>query len=57
MMAPNEKMEASGHQKIGRLKLRWSDVILKDMNEKGVQEEETQDRRSWRMETRCTDLN
>ena len=27
-----------GHRKIGRSKLRWSDVIRKYMKEKGVQE-------------------
>ena len=29
-----------GHLKIGRPKLRWSDVIRKDMKEKGVNIEE-----------------
>ena len=45
------KMEVDGHQKIGRLKLRWSDVIRKDMKEKQVKIEETQDRRTWRLKT------
>ena len=30
------KMEVGGHRKIGRPKLRWSDVIRKHMKEKGV---------------------
>ena len=47
----NEKMEVSGHRKIGRPKLRWSDVRRKHMREKGVQREEAQDRRTWRMKT------
>ena len=46
------KMEVGGHRKIGRPKLRWSDVIRKDMKEKGIQREEAQDRRLWRMKTR-----
>ena len=46
-------MEVVGHRKIGRLKLRWSDVLRKDMNEKGVKIEE--DRRTWRLKTRCAD--
>ena len=50
----NEKMEVGGHQKIWRPKLRWSDVIKKDMKEK-EKIEETQDRRMWRLKTRCTD--
>ena len=29
----NEKMEVSVHRKIASLKLRWSDVIRKDMKE------------------------
>ena len=30
----NENMEVGGHRRIGRQKLRWSDVIRKDMKEK-----------------------
>ena len=40
------KMEVGGHGKIGRPKLRWSDVIEKTYKEKGVQREEAQDRRT-----------
>ena len=40
-------MEVSGHQKIGRPKLRWSDVMWKDMKEKQVKIEEALDRRTW----------
>ena len=36
----NQNMELGGHQQIGRPKLRWSDVIRKYMNEKGVQRKE-----------------
>ena len=42
-------MEVGGHRKMGRPKLRWSDVIRKDMNEKQVKIEEVQDRRTWRL--------
>ena len=45
------KMEVGGHRKIGRPKLRWSDVIRKDMKEKQVKIEEAQDRRTWRLKT------
>ena len=45
------KMEVGGHRKIGSPKLRWSDLIGKDMKEKGVKIEEAQDRRTWRMKT------
>ena len=33
-------MEVSGHRKIEIPKLRWSDVVRKNMKEKGVQREE-----------------
>ena len=39
------KMEVGGHQNIGRPKLRWSHVKIKDMKEKGVKIEEAQDQR------------
>ena len=45
------KMEVGGHRKIGRPKLRWSDVIGKYKNEKGVKIEEAQDRRTRRLKT------
>ena len=47
-ITPSEtlKMEVGGHRKIGRPKLRWSDVISKDMKEKGVTIEERHDRRT-----------
>ena len=48
-------MVVGGHRKIGRPKLRWSDVIRKDMKEKRVKIEEAQDRRTWRLKTRCAD--
>ena len=40
------KMEVSGHRKIGRLKLRWTAVILKRMDEG----ERSTERRSTRHE-------
>ena len=43
-------MEMGGHRKIGRPKLRWSDVIRKDM----TSGETSKDRRStgtWRLKT------
>ena len=48
----NENMEVGGHRKIGTPKLRWSDVIRKDMKEKGVKIEEAQVRRAWRLKTK-----
>ena len=46
------KMEVGGERKIGRPKLRWSDVIRKGIKEKGVKiEEETQYRTTWRLKS------
>ena len=45
------KMEERGHRHIGRPNLKWRDVIRKDTKEKGVQREEAQYRRTWRMKT------
>ena len=46
-----ENVEVGGHQKIGRPKLRWSDVIRKYTNEKRVKKE-AHDRITWRLKTR-----
>ena len=51
------KIEVNGHQKIGRPKLKRRDVIIKDTKKTGVKREESQDCRTWRMKTRCTDPN
>ena len=47
-------MEVSGHRKIGRLKLKWRDVIRK---EKGVNIEEAYDRGTWRLKIRAPTPN
>ena len=47
------KKEASRHRKIGRRKLKWSDVSRKGMKEKQVKIETAQERRTWKLETRC----
>ena len=45
------KMEVSGHRKIGRLKLRWYDVVRKDMKKNGVQKEEAQEHGEGKLDT------
>ena len=50
-----KKMEVGGHRKMGRPKLRWSDVIRKYMKEKGEKREEAQDGRTLRLKTRRAD--
>ena len=49
------EMKVGGHRKLGRPKLRWSDVIRKDKKEKGAKIEEAQDWRTWRLKAQCTD--
>ena len=49
------KIEVDGCRKIGRPKLRWSDVIRKYMKENQVKIEEAQDWRTRIFKTRCTD--
>ena len=49
------KTEVGEHRNIGRPKLRWTDVMRKDMKEKAVKIEESQDRRTWRLKTGCAD--
>ena len=45
------KMEVGGHRKIERSKMRWMDVIRKDMKEKQVKIYEAQYGRTWRLKT------
>ena len=45
------KTEVGGHRKIGRPKLRWSDVTRKYMKEKQVKIEEVEYRRTWKLKT------
>ena len=51
MRIENKEDGSRGHRKIGRPKLRWSDVRRKDMKEKQVKIEEAQDRRTLRIKT------
>ena len=41
-----------GHRKIGRPKLRSTDVTRKDIKKKGVKIVDAQDRRTWRLKNR-----
>ena len=45
-------MEVSGHIKIGRRKLRWSDLLQKDTKKTGVQ---TQEAHNQRIKTRANE--
>ena len=46
-------ISVSGNRNMGIPKLRWRDVLRTDMDEKGAYREE--DRRKWRVKTRCGD--
>ena len=45
----------TGKRSRGRQKLRWSDVLKKDMEVKGVREQDTRDRGKWKKRTRAAD--
>ena len=49
------KMEVGGHRNIERPKMRWREVMRKDMKEKRVNIEEAKYRRKCRLKTRCAD--
>ena len=49
------RMELPGKRKRGRPKRRFMDVVKEDMAEVEVTEEDTVDRRNWRMKIRCGD--
>ena len=53
----NENMDVGGHRKIGRPKLRWSDVIRKYMKDKQLKIEDAQYRRTCRLTIRCPTPN
>ena len=48
-------MEVGGPRQLGKPKLRWSDDKRKYMKDKQVKIEETQDRRTLILKTRCAD--
>ena len=44
-----------GMRSVGRQRLRWKDVIRKDMEAKGLREEDAANRNRWRLKTRAAD--
>ena len=48
-------MEVGGHRKIGRPKLRWSDVIRKDMKDRRSTERRSARLENVENEARCSD--
>ena len=44
-----------GRRSVGRQRLRWKDVIRKDMEAKGLREEDAANRNRWRLKTRAAD--
>ena len=47
------EMELPGKRRRGRPKRRFLDVVKEDMKEVGVKEMDIEDRKMWRMMTRC----
>ena len=48
-------MQIEGHRGRGRPKFRWKDRIKQDLESKGLREEQTADRRRWKLLARNSD--
>ena len=48
-------MQVAGERRRGRPKLRWMDRLREDMREKGLTENDTQNRTRWRARTKAGD--
>ncbi|MEL6606600.1 MAG: hypothetical protein AAFP20_25775 [Cyanobacteria bacterium J06614_10] len=48
-------MPVRGRRSVGRQRIRWSDVVKRDMNSVGVQSEDAVDRNKWKRMTRAAD--
>ena len=46
---------ARGRRSVGRQRLRWKDVIRKDLEAEGLTEEDAANRNKWRHMTKATD--
>ena len=50
-----KEMPVIGRRSVGRQRIRWMDVVKRDMGEVGLEEEDTRDRNKWRKLTRAAD--
>ena len=48
-------MPVTGRRSVGRQRVRWRDVLKRDMNELGCREEDAKDRSRWKRITRAAD--
>ena len=48
-------MPVTGRRRVGRQRVRWRDVLKRDMNELGCREEDAMDRSRWKRITRAAD--
>ena len=48
-------MPVRGRRSVGRQRIRWSDVVSRDMNKAGVQDDDAMDRNRWKRMTRAAD--
>ena len=48
-------MPVRGRRSVGRQRIRWIDVVRRDMSEVGLEEEDVWDRNKWRRMTRAAD--
>ena len=49
------KVPVRGRRSVGRQRLRWRDIVRKDMERRGVQEHDAGERSRWRRMTRAAD--
>ena len=49
------EMEVIGQRSRGRQKIRWSDCLTKDMQEKKLKKEDAMDRQRWRNKIKVPD--
>ena len=48
-------MPVIGRRSVGRQRIRWMDVVNRDMGEVGLEVEDARDRKKWRKMTRAAD--
>ena len=48
-------MPVRGRRSVGRQRIRWGDVVKRDMNKVGVQDNDAMDRERWKRMTRAAD--
>ena len=48
-------MQVRGRRSVGRQRIRWMDIVRRDLGDLGLREVDVLDRNKWRRETRAAD--